>query len=88
MYAYGKALSAYLFKYASSRRTAVDVWRRLPQGIGHLSALGLRSGRAGSEAGLAHELLVAELRGALAGPLAYARARFMQDSERRGIVAP
>lgn len=88
MYAYGKALSAYLFKYASSRRTALDVWRRLPQGIGHLGALGMRSGRAGSQAGLANELLLAELLGVMIGPLAYARARWAQDAERRRVVAP
>ncbi|HWX46077.1 MAG TPA: glycosyltransferase, partial [Solirubrobacteraceae bacterium] len=88
MYAYGKALSAYLFKYASSRRTALDMWRRLPHGIGHLGALGRRSGQAGSQAGLARELLLAELRGAMTGPLAYARARRAQDSERRRMVAP
>jgi glycosyltransferase involved in cell wall biosynthesis len=88
MYAYGKALSAYLFKYASSRRTALDVWRRLPQGIGHLRALGMRSGRAGSQSGLGRELLLAELRGLMIGPLAYAQARRAQDSERRRAVAP
>jgi GT2 family glycosyltransferase len=88
MYAYGKALSAYLFKYASSRRTAIDVWRRLPHGLSHVGALGLRSGRAGSQAGIARELLLAELRGGLAGPLAYTRARLSQDPQRRGVVAP
>jgi len=88
MYAYGKALSAYLFKYASSRRTALDVWRRLPQGIRHLGAVAGRSGRAGSQSGLAQELLLAELRGLMIGPLAYVRARYAQDAERRRVVAP
>lgn len=88
MYAYGKALSAYLFKYASSRRTALDVWRRLPQGIRHLGALAARSGQAGSQTGLAQELLLAELCGVMIGPLAYTRARWAQDAERRRVVAP
>jgi O-antigen biosynthesis protein len=88
MYAYGRDLSAYLFKYASSRRSALDVWRRLPQGIRHLGALGVRSRRARSQAGLDRELLLAELRGMMIGPLVYARARWAQDSERRRVVAP
>jgi O-antigen biosynthesis protein len=88
MYAYGKALSAYLFKYASSRATALDVLSRIPQGLCHLGALGARSSRAGSETGYAYRLLLAELRGVLAGPFAYARARRAQDPERRRIVAP
>jgi glycosyltransferase involved in cell wall biosynthesis len=88
MYVYGRDLSAFLFKYASSRRTALDVWRRLPQGVRHLGALGVRSGRAGSQAGFARELLLAELRGVTIGPLVCARARWAQDSERRRAVAP
>jgi glycosyltransferase involved in cell wall biosynthesis len=88
MHAYGRALSAYLFKYASSPRAAIDVWRRLPQGVRHLTSLGFRSRRAGSEAGLARELLLSELIGAVGGPLAYLRARSEQDSERRKIVGP
>lgn len=88
MHAYGKALSAYLFKYASSPRTALDIWRRLPQGLAHLGVLGMRSGRAGSQPGLASELLLAEMQGLMIGPLAYARARWAQDAERRRLVAP
>lgn len=88
MHSYGRALSAYLCKYASSPHTALDVWRRLPQGLKHLGALSTRSGRAGSQTRLAHELLLAELSGIIGGPLAYARARRTQSAERRRMVAP
>jgi glycosyltransferase involved in cell wall biosynthesis len=88
MYAYGKALSAYLFKYASSRRTALDILRRLPYGVRHLGVLGVRSRRVGSQTGLAYEPVIAEMRGLMAGPFAYARARRAQDPERRRAVAP
>jgi glycosyltransferase involved in cell wall biosynthesis len=88
MHAYGKALSAYLFKYASSRRTAADVWRRLPHGLAHMAALGQRSGDAGSRAGLGRESLRAELSGVLVGPMAYRRERRLQTRQRRRTVAP
>jgi glycosyltransferase involved in cell wall biosynthesis len=88
MYGYGKSLSAYLFKYMSSRRTALDVLRRLPQGVSHLGVLGARSSRMGSQTGLAYGPVMAEIRGLIAGPFAYARARRAQDPERRRAVAP
>ena len=88
MYSYGKALSAYLFKYASSRRTALDILRRVPRGVRHLGVLGARSSRVGSQTGLAREPVLAEMRGLMAGPLAYARARHAQDPKRRRAVAP
>jgi GT2 family glycosyltransferase len=88
MYSYGKALSAYLFKYASSRATALDVLRRVPYGVRHLGVLGARSRRVGAQTGLAYEPVIAEVCGLIAGPLAYARARRAQDPERRRAVAP
>lgn len=88
MYEYGMALSAYLFKYASSRRTALDVLRRLPYGLRRLALLGLRSRRIGLQTGFARELLIAETRGFMVGPLAYTRARRAQDPKRRRAVAP
>jgi glycosyltransferase involved in cell wall biosynthesis len=88
MYCYGRALSAYLFKYASSRRSGPDILRRLPQGVRHLGVLGVRSRRVGTQTGLAYEPLIAEIRGLLSGPLAYARARRVQDPARRRAVAP
>lgn len=88
MYGYGRSLSAYLFKYMSSRATALDVLRRLPQGLRHLGVLGARSSRMGARTGLAQEPVMAEIRGLIAGPLAYARARRAQDPERRSAVAP
>jgi glycosyltransferase involved in cell wall biosynthesis len=88
MYSYGKSLSAYLFKYASSRRSALDILRRLPPGVRHLAALGARSQQMGSQTGLAYQPRFAELRGLLVGPFAYARSRRAQDPERRRAVAP
>ena len=88
MYSYGKSLSAYLFKYMSSRATALDVLRRLPQGMRHLGVLGARSSRMGSQTGLAFGPVTAEIRGLIVGPFAYSRARYAQDPERRRTVAP
>ncbi len=88
MYGYGKSLSAYLFKYMSSRTTALDVLRRLPQGMRHLGVLGARSSRMGSQTGLAVGPVTAEIRGLIVGPFAYSRARHAQDPERRRAVAP
>jgi glycosyltransferase involved in cell wall biosynthesis len=88
MYGYGKSLAAYLFKYMSSRRTALDVLRRLPHGLRHLGVLGARSTRVGSQTGLALGPVTAEIRGLAAGPFAYALARRAQDPERRRAVAP
>ncbi len=88
MYGYGKSLSAYLFKYMSSRATAFDVLRRIPQGVRHLGVLGARSSRVGSQTGLDSGPVTAEIRGLLAGPFAYARARHAQDPQRRRAVAP
>lgn len=88
MFEYGKGLSAYLYKYISAPRTSVDVLRRLPQGLARLAVLGSRSSRVGHATGFSRELMFAEMRGLLAGPLAYARARRSQDPERRRAVAP
>jgi glycosyltransferase involved in cell wall biosynthesis len=88
MYGYGKSLSAYLFKYASSPRTGLDILRRMPHGLHHLGVLGVRSSRMGSQTGLAHKPVMAEMRGLVAGPFAYIRARRAQDPARRRAVAP
>jgi O-antigen biosynthesis protein len=88
MYSYGKSLSAYLFKYASSPRTGLDILRRLPQGLRHLGVLGARSSRMGSQTGLSYEPVMEEIRGLTMGPLAYIRARRAQDPKRRREVAP
>jgi GT2 family glycosyltransferase len=88
MYAYGKALSAFLYKYASSRGTALDMLRRVPPGLRRIAVLGMRSRQAGTPSGLARRLVLAEIRGFIAGPLAYQRARRAQDPSRRRAVAP
>ncbi len=88
MYEYGKALSAYLFKYATLSHTALDILRRLPYGLRRLILLGFRSRQIGLKTGFARELLVAEVCGFLVGPFAYTRARSTQSHTRRRAVAP
>jgi glycosyltransferase involved in cell wall biosynthesis len=88
MYAYGKALSAFLYKYASSRGTALDMMRRVLPGMRRIGVLGTRSRQAGTPSGLARKLMLAEMRGFMAGPLAYERTRRIQDPDRRRAVAP
>jgi GT2 family glycosyltransferase len=88
MYAYGKGLSAYLFKYACSRRTAWDVLRRVPFGLVRLASLGRRASSAGERASCGRGLLIAEARGWLAGPFAYRAARRRQDPANARAVAP
>jgi GT2 family glycosyltransferase len=88
MYGYGKGLSAYLSKYACSRRTAPELLARVPRGLRHLRALGERPRRVDVPADFARAMRRAETRGLLAGPFAYARAWWAQDAERRRAVAP
>jgi glycosyltransferase involved in cell wall biosynthesis len=88
MYEYGKALSAYLFKFLASRRAGPDVMRRIPQGVARLGVLGSRSQRVGNETGFDRELMVAEMKGLTAGPWAYLKARRRQGPDRRRAVAP
>ncbi len=88
MYEYGTALSAYLFKYVSSPRSAWDILRRAPQGFARLGVLGARSQRVGEETGFHRELLIAETKGLIAGPWTYLKARRSQPRARRRAVAP
>jgi glycosyltransferase involved in cell wall biosynthesis len=88
MYEYGVALSAYLFKYIYSRRSAVDVMCRLPAGVARLGVLGSRSQRVGAQTGFDRALFMAEMKGLAAGPWAYLKARRVQPPARRRAVAP
>ncbi|HEX4308011.1 MAG TPA: glycosyltransferase [Solirubrobacterales bacterium] len=88
MYEYGVALSAFLFKYISSRRSALDVMRRVPAGLAHLGVLGSRSRRVGADTGFDRGLMLAEMKGLGAGPWAYLRARRAQPRARSRAVAP
>lgn len=88
MYCYGKGLSAYICKYLLSRRTSLSVASRIAVGAWHFIALGRRSQSASARAGLGPELRRAELRGVLAGPGAYLRARRQQTRAHRKAVAP
>jgi GT2 family glycosyltransferase/peptidoglycan/xylan/chitin deacetylase (PgdA/CDA1 family) len=88
MYGYGLGLTAYLTKYAASRRSRAAVARRTLSGVGHAVMLIRRSRGAGAESSLHSGLVSAEIRGMLNGPLAYWRARRCQDPEHLKAVAP
>ena len=89
MYAYGLGLSAYLTKYLLGRRSRSALLRRLPGAARHALTLMRRSRAAVSESSLEQPGMTGvELRGMLAGPLAYARARRGADSEHLRSVAP
>ncbi len=88
MYAYGKGLSAYLCKFLFARGSGLDVARRLVVGVLHAGRLARRSRTAANRSGVARGLLTAELRGWLAGPWAYLRARSRQDRAHVRAVAP
>ena len=89
MYAYGLGLSAYLTKYLLGRRSGPALVRRLPGVARHALKLMRRSRAAVSESSLdLPGMTGVELRGMLAGPLAYARARRGADPERVRAVAP
>jgi GT2 family glycosyltransferase len=72
LYGYGMGLSAYVTKYLAGADTRPAVLRRVPAGVRHMLGLWRRpSGRAPSDL----RLVLAEVRGIAAGPLAYRRAR-------------
>ncbi|MFZ0089659.1 MAG: glycosyltransferase [Solirubrobacteraceae bacterium] len=88
MYGYGKGLSAYLCKFLFARSSGPEVARRLLVGVLHAGRLTRRSRTAVNRSGVARGLLTAELRGWLAGPWAYFRARSRQDRAHVRAVAP
>jgi glycosyltransferase involved in cell wall biosynthesis len=88
MFFYGKGLSAYLYKYASSRDTAFDILRRLPRGVGHLIQLARRATNAEDQTDSSRDLLLAEIKGWIAGPVAYQLARRRQGLPSPSALAP
>jgi GT2 family glycosyltransferase/peptidoglycan/xylan/chitin deacetylase (PgdA/CDA1 family) len=88
MYAYGKGLAAYLFKYLTSSSTSLNLLVRLNDGVRHVGVLHARSSSAGERAQLPRRLWWAEVRGFAVGPFAYHRARRRQDHEARRAVTP
>ncbi len=88
MYCYGKGLSAYLCKFLFARGSGREVAGRLLVGTLHAGRLAQRSRAAANRSGVARGLLNAELRGLVAGPWAYFRARSRQDRTHVRAVAP
>jgi hypothetical protein len=74
---YGVGLGAWIAKLMTSRRTAPMVLRRSVRALGHARTMTKVDVDPGTEGAVpsSRSLAVAELRAALRGPLAYARAR-------------
>jgi GT2 family glycosyltransferase len=79
MVGYGSGLTAYACKQLTSRRTALEVLRRIPAGLAEMATLPSRgSARHGAGTGAATSagtLRVAEVQGLVAGPHRYLRGR-------------
>jgi GT2 family glycosyltransferase/peptidoglycan/xylan/chitin deacetylase (PgdA/CDA1 family) len=88
MYCYGKGLSAYLCKFLFARSSGREVTGRLLAGALHAGRMTQRSQAAANRSGVAPGLLGAEMRGWLAGPWAYFRARSQQHRAHVRAVAP
>lgn len=89
MYAYGLGLTAYLMKYMLARRSRLALIRRVLATARHASVLIRRSQEARAGASLAGSGVTSiEVRGMLAGPFVYLRARRGQDPEHLKSVAP
>jgi O-antigen biosynthesis protein len=89
MYAYGLGLTAYLTKYLLGQRSRGALMRRVPGGVRHALTLLRRSREAVDQASLEQTGMTgAELRGMLAGPLAYMHARRSADADHVRSVAP
>jgi len=88
MYSYGLGLSAYMTKLMLAGDTRRDVLRRGRGLLRHGMLLLQRSRRARFEAGEGDGLTSAELRGVLAGPFAYVRARRQENRQHLAEVAP
>jgi len=75
MFAYGRGLTAYLFKHATSRRSAPAMARRLAPGLVRLAGLTRASRRATRGTATARRAPLWEVAGSLTGPYAYWRGR-------------
>jgi O-antigen biosynthesis protein len=82
MYAYGLGLTAYLTKYLIAPETRAELGRQAIRGALHTAVLMRRSRDASANAALGDtNLAMIELRGMIAGPVAYMRARREQMSD-------
>lgn len=89
MYAYGLGLTAYITKYLLGQRSRAALLRRLPDGLRYALGLLRRSRDAAGESSLGETGMTGiELRGMLAGPPAYLRARYRADPDHVRAVAP
>jgi GT2 family glycosyltransferase len=88
MYGYGKGLSAYLFKHLLSWPAGPRLAARMLLVLQHAILLGRRSRSAAEESGMPAGLMSSEVRGLLAGPRAYLRARRQQATSHLHEVAP
>jgi GT2 family glycosyltransferase len=89
MYAYGLGLTAYITKYLLDRRSRAALLRRIPDGVRHALGLLGRSRDAASHSALTDTGMTGvELRGMLAGPPTYLRARRRADRDHVRAVAP
>jgi glycosyltransferase involved in cell wall biosynthesis len=89
MYAYGLGLTAYITKYLLGRRSRAALLRRVPDAFRHALGLLGRSREAASRSALVDTGMTGvELRGMLAGPTAYLRARHRADRDHVRAVAP
>jgi GT2 family glycosyltransferase len=75
MFDYGKGFTAYLFKHATSWRSACALASRLLPGVAGFARLGRRFHGAARDSGVAGRAPLWEVAGFLAGPFAYRRAR-------------
>lgn len=87
MFGYGMGLGAYVTKFASARASRGSVARRGVIGLIYAVRLTGRARRAASST-VPEGLAGAELRGFLAGPAAYRRARSQQTKQHLKAVAP
>jgi len=91
MHAYGTGLTAFVAKHLADPATRREVLRRVPVGAVHLTGV-RRSTRtsareqSGEQARLPSGLLMHELRGMVAGPFLYARARRVAAERQDGTA--
>jgi glycosyltransferase involved in cell wall biosynthesis len=89
MYGYGLGLTAYITKYLLGRRSRAALLRRVPDGLRYAVGLLGRSRSAAGDSALSQTGMTSiELRGMLAGPPAYLRARRRADPDHVRAVAP
>ena len=88
MYAYGLGLTAYLTKHLLDRNSRRTMLRLIPGGARRALILLRRSRHATEAATLEQGMTGVEVRGMLAGPLAYLRARRKLNRQQRRGVAP